>query len=248
MIHYKTYGNKFSPTIIFLHGEDYVYTFARQHELMKNYFLVVPHIPGFGEAAKEEYSTDKAVEQIIELAESFRKPCTLIGFSLGAQLCLPLICKRGDIFNGAIMISPWLLKNIPDIEKALRHINDNEGKMKNPISVNVSAVALGLFGEDKKLHAEYIANQKVNNLAAAADNGIDIDDYPEYSKLEMPLMALCGLKEDMEIRNSVRALCQRNHNCTYDMWDGAGHNLPYKCAARLNKTIDEFMDKVRRAK
>lgn len=248
MIHYKEYGNKFNPTIMFLHGEDYVYTFARQRELMKNYHLVVPHIPGFGEAVKEEFNAEKAIEQLIELAESLGMPCTLIGFSLGAQLCLPLICKRPDLFNGVIMISPWLIKNMQDIEKMLRRISDNEGKMKNPLSINVSAIALGLTGEDKKLHTEYCMEQNVNNLAAAADNGIDIEKYPEYSQLEMPILALCGLKEEMEIRNSVRALCKNNPNCSYDMWDGAGHNLPYKCAARLNKVIDEFMEKVRHFK
>lgn len=243
MIYYETYGNKFNPVILFLHGESYVYSFAKQYELQKNYYLVVPHIPGFGKAAKEEYSTDKAVEQIAELAAFFGRQVTLVGFSLGAQLCLPLMCKYPELFNGCVMISPWLLKTTEDIEKAIRQVDDIDKKLKSPITVNMSAVQLGLNAEQRRAHAEYCKDVRINTIVSAVDNGINLDDYPEYADIDKPMLALCGLKELLEVRKTVRMLSQKNPHCTYDMWDGAVHNIPYKYPARLNKVLEEFVDK-----
>ncbi len=245
MIYYETYGNKFNPIIFLLHGENYVYTFAKQYELRKNYFLVIPHLPGFGKSALTEFKADTAVKKIAELAEFFGRPVTLVGFSLGAQLCLPLLCKHEKLFNGAVMISPWLIKTPESIMKAMNHISSSDSIVRNPITVNMTAVTLGLNGEEKRLHTEYCRNYNINSLAAAIDNGIVLDDYQEFADVKVPLAALCGLKEDIETRKSVRALAKLNPSCTYDMWDNAAHNLPYKCSARLNKFIEEFVDKLK---
>lgn len=243
MMYYETYGNKFNPPIMLLHGENYVYSFAKQYELQKNYFLIVPHIPGFGMAMGESFSADAAVAQIAELAESIGRKITLVGFALGAELCLPLICKHTELFNGCMMISPRLIKSMEDIEKALRKLNDNEISMKSTIAVNLSAIQLGLSSANKKAHIDYCKNISINTLAAAVDNGIVFENYPEYSELDMPLYALCGLNEPLEIRKSVMQLSRNNVHCPNDMWDGAVTNIPYKFPSRLNKLLDEFADK-----
>ena len=54
--------------------------------------------------------------------------------------------------------------------------------------------------------------------------------------------ALCGIKETLEIRKSVRTLSMQNPRCAYDMWDGAAHNIPFKAASRLNKVVEDFME------
>lgn len=245
MIYYEKYGDSGSPVIIFLHGTNFVHCFSKQcDKLSKDYMAIVPHIPGFGRSSDVTFSVNLAVEQIAELAESFGKKVTLVGFSLGAQLCLPLLCRRKELFNGAMLISPWLIKDSAEIEKVMKQQSDNEKLSKNGLKIGLDSFVMGLDKGERQEHAEFCKTVTMKSILASIDNGILLSDYPQYSVLQMPLMAICGIKEITDVRKSVRALAQQNTNCSYDMWDGAAHNIPFKYAARLNKTIAEFEEKI----
>lgn len=244
MIYNEKYGDSGSPVIIFLHGTNFVHCFSRQcDKLSKDYRAVVPHIPGFGRNSETVFTVDLAVEQIAELAASFGKKVTLIGFSLGAQLCLPILCKYPKLFGGAMMISPWLIKDSAEVEKMMKQQSDNEKSMRSGVIAGLNSLTSGLGKDERREHAEFCKTVKMKSILASIDNGLLLEDFPQYSELQMPLMAICGMKEPTDTRKTVRDLARRNPNCTYDMWDGAGHNIPFKCAARLNKTIEEFMGK-----
>lgn len=244
MIYYQKYGGDANPVIMLLHGTNFVHCFSKQIDfLSKDYCVIVPHLPGFGRNCDAIFTTDLAVEQVAELAASIGKPVTLVGFSLGAQLCLPLLCRRGELFNGAMMISPWLIKDNAEIEKMMKQQSDNEKSMRSGLISGLNSLTAGLDKDERREHAEFCKNVSMRSILASIDNGILLADYPEYGQLNKPLAAICGIKEPTDTRKSVRALAQQNPHCTYDMWDGAGHNIPFKCASRLNKTIDEFMSK-----
>ncbi|MCM1024132.1 MAG: alpha/beta hydrolase [Prevotella sp.] len=246
MIYYEKYGYDTSPVILCLHGLNFVHSFSKQYDqLSKNYCLLIPHLPGFGRNSGTTFSTELAVSQIAEFAESLGKKVTLMGFSLGAQLCLPLICDHGELFNGAVMVSPWLIKDDAGIEKAMRQQSDNEKMSKNNLKIGLDSFVMGLDKGERQEHAEYCKNVSMNSILAAIDNGLLLDNYPSYDGVDMPLLAVCGIKEPLDIRKSVRDLARRNPNCEYDMWDGAAHNIPFKFAPRFNKTVEEFMAKVR---
>lgn len=245
MIYYEKYGNDLNPIILCLHGANFVHSFSKQYDqLSRNYCLIIPHLPGFGRNSQVTFSTDLAVSQIAEFAESLGRKVTLMGFSLGAQLCLPLICDHGEYFNGAIMVSPWLIKSMQEVEKFMKQQSDNEKLSKNKLKIGLDSFVMGLDKNERQEHEEYCKNVSMNSILAAIDNGLQLDDYPSYDSVDMPLLALCGIKETLDIRKSVRDLARRNPNCEYDMWDGAAHNIPFKFASRFNKTVEEFMDKI----
>ena len=241
MIYYEKYGENVSSTIMFLHEMNFVHSFSKQSAYFaRKCQVIVPHLPGFGKSCDMIFSADSAVEQIAELAAGLKRPVTLIGFSLGAQLCIPLMCRHSELFNGVMMISPWLIKDIADVEKYMKQQVDNEKSMRSG-SVSLS---VGLSKVERQEHKEYCKTVSMKSILAAVDNGIILDDYPGYSDFEKPIMAICGMKETTDIRRSVHALVQRNPYCVYDMWDGAGQNIPYKFAPRLNMTIEDFMGKI----
>lgn len=242
MMYYEKYGDSESPVIICLHGTNFVHCFSKQcTKLSDNFCLVVPHLPGFGRSSGETFSTEAAVYQTAELIRSFGKRVTLMGFSLGAQLCLPLICRHIELFNGAVMISPWLIKETAEIEKIMKQYADNEKSVRSGFIPGLGTLTNGLDKDDRREHKEYCQSVTMKSILASVDNGIMLDDYPQYADVNIPIMTLCGIKEMTDIRRSVRTLAKQNPNCTYDMWDGAGHNIPFKCASRLNKVIEEFM-------
>ncbi|MCH5193215.1 MAG: alpha/beta hydrolase [Oscillospiraceae bacterium] len=238
MIYYEKYGEDSPGVIMFLHDMNFVHCFTKQCAYFaRKCEVIVPHIPGFGRNCEVTFSVDLAVEQISELARSLKKPITLIGFSLGAELCIPLICKHGDLFNGVIMISPWLIKEMDEIEAVMKQQADNEKSMRK----GDLGGSVGLSKMEKQEHKEFCKNVTMKSILASIDNGLQIADYPEFSEVTKPMMAICGLKESLSVRKSTRELARLNQGCTYDMWDGAVHNIPYKFASRLNKTIEDFI-------
>lgn len=245
MIYYEKYGDDANPVIMLLHGTNFVHCFSKQCDfLSKNYLVILPHLPGFGRNCDAAFSTDFAVEQVAELAASIGRPVALVGFSLGAQLCLPLLCRHGELFDRAMMISPWLIKDNADIEKMMKQQSDNEKSMRSGLISGLNSLTAGLDKDERKEHAEFCKNVSMKSILASIDNGILLSDYPEYAQIDKPLAAVCGIKEPTDTRKSVRALAQQNPRCAYDMWDGAGHNIPTKFAPRLNKAIVDFMKKV----
>ncbi|MBD5138781.1 MAG: alpha/beta hydrolase [Ruminococcus sp.] len=247
MIYYEKYGNDSNPIILCLHGSNFVHSFSKQYDqLSKNYCLIIPHLPGFGRNSQVTFSAELAVSQLAEYAESLGRKVTLMGFALGAQLCLPLICDHGECFNGAIMVSPWLIKSIDEVEKLMKQQSDNEKMSRNKLKIGLDSIAMGLDKGERQEHEEYCKSVSMNSILAAIDNGLQLDDYPAYDQVDMPLLALCGIKEALDIRKSVRDLARRNPHCEYDMWDGAANNIPFKFASRFNKTVEEFMAKVKK--
>ena len=241
MMYHEKYGDGNDKTIIFLHGMNFVQCFSKQISYFsKKYQVIVPHLPGFGKNSDVLFSADLAVQQVAELAASFKKPVILVGFSLGAQLCLPLMCRYKELWSGVFMISPWFLKDDAEVEKMLKQQSDNEKSMRS----GIISMTLGLDKNERQEFKEFCKTVNMKSVFAAVDNGITLDKYPEYSKLKLNMMAVAGMKDPTDIRKSVRALVQQNPRCTYDMWDGAGHNIPYKFAPRLNKALDEFIGKL----
>ncbi len=241
MMYYEKYGENSDRIIMFLHGMNFVHCFNKQAAYFaKEYQVVVPHLPGFGRNSNDVFSAELAEKELAELAESFGRPVTIIGFSLGAQLCLPLICDHTELFTGAVMISPWLLKDNAEIEKLMKLQSDNEKNMRT----GSLGLSVGLSKEERQEHREFCKSVSMKSILAAVDNGIVLEKYPQYSEVDKPMLAVCGMKDSVSIRKSTRMLSQKNPRCAYDMWDGAGHNIPYKFAPRLNKTIKEFMEKI----
>ena len=245
MMYYEKYGNELNPIIICLHGANHVHCFSKQCDyLSKNYCVIVPHLPGYGRNSVTTYTTDAALEQLVEFIPSFGKKVTLMGFSLGAQLAYVLMCKHTALFNGVIMISPWLLKDPAEVEKAMKQASDTEKLSKNKLFVGFNALAMGLDKGEREENAEYSKNVTMTTILNSIDNGIQFADYTNYNSIDLPMLALCGIKETLDIRKSVRTLSMQNPRCSYDMWDGAAHNIPFKSATRLNKAVEEFIDKI----
>lgn len=244
MIYYEKYGDESNPVIILLHGSNFVHCFSNQYDyLSKKYCVMLPHIPGFGKSSEMTYSTRLAEEKIVEFAENLGRKSTLVGFSLGAQLCMPLICRHGELFDGAVMISPWLIKETADIEKAMKQQSDNEKMARSDIFIDINGLAAGLNKAERQEHKEFCKSVSMKSLLASIDNGITIEAYPEFAGIDKPMMAIAGMKELTDVRKSVHDLARLNPHCSYDIWDGAAHNIPFKQASKLNKTIEHFIEK-----
>ena len=117
-MHVEEYGTENKEIIVMLHGANFVHSFGRQYVLAEKYHLIVPHLMGYGKEADKIFDTDSQITELISYIAGLKQKVLLVGFSLGAQIAFKLVAEHEELFSGAIMISPWLVKS----DKMLRSV------------------------------------------------------------------------------------------------------------------------------
>jgi pimeloyl-ACP methyl ester carboxylesterase len=235
---YHEYGKEHNDIIVFLHGASMVHTFRRQYELADRYHLYVPHIAGFGDHTDVTFEARAAITELAEFIRGLDKKVFLVGFSLGAQLAFALVSDYPELFNGAIIASPWLIKEESILAKVMNVNLKNLKGMHNRRLCSFVAILNGLT--NKKLRKEFVEqNQHVSEatIRNVVDNGITIDKYPGFKSADFPVLALAGGREYAAVTDSVKKLEEINSNCRAEVWEGAKHNIPWAYAERFNETI-----------
>lgn len=236
----EEYGKGNSKTIIMLHGAHFVHTFGRQYPLSKEYHIIVPHIMGFGENTNRIFQTDECIKELAEYIKSLNKKVMLVGFSLGAQLAFKLVSEYSELFESAIIVSPWLIKEEPFLSE-IAELNKKQLKqLKNKLICGFIGTMNGLPPKACKEFVLQMQNVKDETVHNIVYNGITIDSVPGFADVKIPMIAICGAKEQDEVINSVKKMAEINKNCRFEIWDKAGHNIPPLFVKKFNQLIRFF--------
>ena len=234
------HGERNSPTIILLHGAFFVDTFGRQYPLSDRYHMVVPHIPGFGKAAKETFEAETAADELKEFISQYEEPVYLIGFSLGAQLAFKLLSESPELFKKAILVSPALTQKETIADETLNENLKMLRSMKNKFACKMIGLMNGL---PKQARAEFVESMQLvteETVRNCVDNRISFDTVGGFSECDVPVLALAGGKEQAAVIEGVKHMAEINAHCQYQIWDNAKHNIPPVFAKRFNETILSF--------
>lgn len=241
---FEEFGDKSKPTVVLLHGANLVQSFVKQYSLLNKYHLVLPHITGYGKEAGSVFTTERAVRELSELIFSFGGKVTLVGFSLGAQLAFVLMCENPELINGAVCVSPWLIKEEPMLSKVVKQNDKNFGLLKKEWYVKLCGKMSGLDKEQTDELIEHCMALKKDTILNSVDNGIEFDEYPQFKDVSFPVLALAGKKELDVVTRSVMKMAELNPNCSYEIWDKAAHNIPSKLADKFTARLDEFLGEI----
>ncbi len=240
---FEEYGSRKYPTVLFLHGAGNVYSFARQYGYADRFHLIVPHLLGNGEEAEKEYSLEENLDGILELLHTLGgEPVAAVGFSLGAQLVIPLLCREPALFDRALMVSPWILKKT----HSLRWIEFLQELLfpldQWPVFIRMQARSTGLNAEQTEASVRQGARLRRENIRRYVKDGVDIDDYPQFSRLKLPMLVLCGDHESKKLMiASVHVLAQRNKNCHALVLKNHAHDIPFRRPEEFNAIFEHFM-------
>lgn len=234
----EEYGKKNAKTIVMLHGAHFVHSFGRQYPLAEHYHIIVPHIMGFGSEAERVFDTDACIKELAELVESQGKKVMLVGFSLGAQLAFKLVAEHEELFHGAVLVSPWLIKEEPMLSEIEKRNQQQLQQLKKKWLCNITAFLNGLsLKEQRKEFVEQMQQVKSETVRNVVYNGITLDSVPEFARVSIPVVALAGEKEQPVIHDSVRKMAQLGRNCRCEIWEKAGHNIPPLFAEKFNQLL-----------
>lgn len=233
----EEYGKGNSKTIVMLHGAHFVHTFGRQYSLSKEYHIVVPHIMGFGDNTDRIFRTDECIKELADYIKSINKKVMLVGFSLGAQLAFKLVSEYSELFESAIIVSPWLIKEEPVLSEIAELNKKQLRQLKNKFICGFTGTMNGLPPKACKEFILQMQNVKEETVHNIVYNGITIDSVPEFANIKIPVIAVCGAKEQDEVINSIKKMAEINENCRFEIWNKAGHNIPPLFAKRFNELI-----------
>ncbi len=233
----EEYGKGNEKIIVMLHGASFVHSFGRQYPLAEKYHIIVPHIMGYGDHTDKVFQTEECIRELADYIRTLGKKVMLVGFSLGAQLGFKLVSEYEELFDSAILVSPWLIKEEPMLSK-ISELNIKQLKqLKNKCMCSFVGMMNGLPSEQRKQFVAQMQNVKEETVRNVVDNGITVDSVPAFSKVKIPVIALAGAKEQKEVHDSVKRMSEMNENCRYEIWEKAGHNIPPLFAKRFNELI-----------
>lgn len=233
----EEYGKGNPKTIVMLHGAFFVHTYGRQYQLSQEYHIVVPHIMGFGDNTDRIFETDECIKELVDYIKSLDKKVMLVGFSLGAQLAFKLVSLHEELFEAAIIVSPWLIKKEPLLSE-LAHLNIKQLKqLKNKLMCRIVGTMNGLPLNACKEFVLQMQNVEEDTMQNIVYNGISFESVPQFADVKIPIIALAGEKEQDEIHNSIKQMAEMNKNCRFEIWEKAGHNIPPLYAKKFNKLI-----------
>lgn len=243
-MYYEEYGKNNKQILLMLHGANFVHAFGRQYLLSDNYRILVPHLMGFGKDASRSFNTNTAISELAEFIANLGTKVTLVGFSLGAQLGFRLICEYPELFNGAILVSPWLIKEAHFVAEIVDANLKQLSSMKNKWKCGFIGMMCGLPPKQTREFVGHMQQVTPETIRHAVDNGISLDSVSGFEQVSFPVVALAGGLEEDAVKDSIKTLAAQNPNCRYEIWDKAGHNIPPLHYKRFNKLICDTMEKL----
>ena len=243
MLHYDEYGDVTHPTILLLHGAMAVDTFSQQYDLLKSdYHIVVPHLYGAGVSVEKDYDPFTLEAELLEIIHFINKPkIIVIGHSIGAQLAVLLVAKYPNLFEKAVFLSPWVIPNERSTQLYTSMAPLTVWMLRQGWIVRMQGTYWGYTKEQRHFMASYSKKLSVSNYKAFFEKTIDLNDIPQFFRVEIPMLAVSGSRESKDIKQSVTKLGE-NPYCQTLLLNKAGHDFPMRKANRLNPIIKQFLN------
>ncbi len=245
----EEFGKENDKAIVLLHGAFFVHSFGRQYPLAEDYHIMVPHIMGFGNEACRTFEAGPCVKELAAFIKGLNQKVMLVGFSLGAQLAFKLVSEYEELFDCAILVSPWLIKDDANLEEMAGRNIKQLASLKNKWRCNMIAIVNGMAASaPRREFVEQSQSVTAETIRNVTYNGITLESVPSFANVRIPVIAIAGGKEDAAVRDSVKRLAEINPNCRYEIWEKAAHNIPPLFASRFNALIRSTYVSARKGK
>ena len=90
--------------------------------------------------------------------------------------------------------------------------------------------------------AAYAASITLQVYRSFFENTLDLKRLPTYATLDLPMLAICGSGEVVDMKTSL-ALLGENAHCRTLMLSQAGHDFPMRRAEALNPILEAFIER-----
>lgn len=240
---FDSYGNSSNPTLVLLHGAAALDTFAHQYDaLAERFYVLVPHLPGAGEAAAEAYNPQETTDALAEWIASLQLGKVLImGHSVGAQLAVKLVSEHEELFSRAVFLSAWLISSEKSVKSLSSLARMSYGAIKSAYLLRLQAKYWGMTPAQAEKLVAYSQKIKLNTYVGFYANRIYLKDLPGYASVKIPMLAMCAKGETAEMKQSLNALGEQNTNCLTVVFPQGSHDFVLRNYGLLNPMLLDFL-------
>lgn len=242
-MYFDHYGSATNPTLVLLHGAAALDTFSHQYDLLaERFYVLVPHLPGAGEAVAQAYLPQQTADALAEWIESLAVgKVLLMGHSVGAELAVKLVSEHESLFSRAIFLSPWLCASERSASHYAKLAKMSYGAIKNASLLRMQAKYWGLTPEQTETMLAYSPRIPLETYVAFYAQRIHLSALSGYAGVQIPMLAMCARGETAETKESVRTLGEKNTNCLTVIFPQGSHDFVLRNFALLNPMLLDFL-------
>lgn len=241
-MYFDSYGKEEKSVLVLLHGAAALDTFAGQYAALSEHFhVLVPHLPGAGQAAAEAYDPQATCDALAEWIASLNAgKVALMGHSVGAELAYKLVCEHESLFSRAVFLSPWLMAGAGSTKLYTAMARMSYKSIKNEKLIRMQAKYWNLSPEQADKMALYSPNIPLDTYVSFFEKRIHFSDEPGYELVSVPMLAMCAKGDSGETKASIYALGE-NKNCLTVIFPLGSHDFVLRQAEKLSPMLLDFL-------
>ena len=241
-MYFDSYGKEDSPVLVLLHGAAALDTFAGHYAALSEHFhVLVPHLPGAGQAAADSYDPQAVSDTLAEWIGSLNAgKIALMGHSVGAELAFKLVCEHESLFSRAMFLSPWLMAGAGSAKLYTAMARMTYKSVKNEKLIRMQAKYWNLSPEQADVMVAYSAKIPLETYVSFFAKRIHFSDEPGYESVSLPMLAMCAKGDSGETKASVAALGE-NKNCLTVIFPLGSHDFVLRQAEKLSPMLLDFL-------
>ena len=250
-------GDNSSLPVLFVHGFPFDHSMWQNQieELSSDYYCVSYDIRGLGESlpGDGQYTMELFVDDLSFVVDELKlKKPVLCGLSMGGYIALRAVEKMADKFRGVVFCDT---KSEADA---------NEGKLKRAEGIKkINEEGLDSFIPDfiKNCFSDQFKenNSKEYNKIIERSLSFDpigvkgcllamagrTDTTPCLSKIKIPVLILCGEKDNLTTTNVMIEMSNKISNSEFYIVPGSGHIISIENPAFVNEKIFNFLRNIK---
>ncbi|MCM3638099.1 alpha/beta hydrolase [Sporosarcina luteola] len=242
---YMEHGNKEGPLLVFIHGGGVGgWMWDKQIAYFKDYHCLVPTLQGHGDRSNEtSFSIRENALEIIQLIEQKKgkKDVHIIGFSIGAQICLEIVSLAPTLINSAMINSAVVIPMKYMIPLLAPTIKMTFPLIKNKTFAKAQAKQLYMDGEHFEKYYEESLKMKSSTLINILKENMSYSLPAHFPKSTARVLVTAGEKEKGLVKKSVWEIVKGNEHFESLFVQDIGHGFPVAKPELFNHILEEWI-------
>ena len=240
---FDAYGEATKPPLVLLHGAALLDTFSHQYEALTEHFhVLVPHLPGAGEAVTEAYDPQATTDALAEWITSLNVgKVAIMGHSIGGQLAVKLVSEHPALFSRAVFLSAWVCSTEASARSFAAMARMSYGAIKNAKLLRMQAKYWDLSPEQTEKLVSYSPRIPLQTYVGFYENRVHLSALRGYADVKIPMLAMCARGETGQMKASTRALGEQNTNCLTVLFPQGSHDFVLQKHKLLNPILVDFL-------
>ena len=221
--------------------------FLQKKFLSKNYRIISPALPGFGESYKTKSlnSINKMAKIVLKLInEKNINKFHLLGHSMGGMIVQEMVKLSGEKIKKLICFATGSIGDIPGRFEPLE--TTRERLKKDGLKDTANRVFQNWFVEGSEAKYYYSCENAVKNISIeTAENALvamkNWRGYENLKNIKQDTLIIWGDKDVSYNFNQVDTLKKNIPNSKLEIFKGCGHNVHLEEPQKFNETVKNFL-------